>query len=151
MKFDHTYKMVLARKKDTTRRFVYPNDKPVYDSNGRITAVESEYNGLAYVRFKVGDERDIETRKRINVGSIRILEINQDEDVRQINEVELQREGGMNIYEFLLLWAAMYDKDAIKDHHISTEGIRKIVRRRPDHLYKAWVVRFELVSENNLF
>lgn len=77
---------------------------------------------------------------------IRILDI-WEEDVRNISVGDAFAEGfGINEYEpvfdFLDTWANFYDKSALKN----PVDWGKRLKERPDNLYHAWALKFEVVK-----
>jgi hypothetical protein len=85
-------------------------------------------------------------RGKAAVAHIRILAIHH-QDVRHIDNLGAQLEGFSGIDDFLYTWAFMHDKSHVR--YIEKNEIQPILRsywQRPDILYQAWVLTFELVK-----
>lgn len=89
---------------------------------------------------------------------IRILSIWR-EDVRQICSEDVESEGFQDIGDFLETWAKMHDKPLYKKYEGMLmanrdtleiwpvwEMMQEEMQTRPDHMYDAWTLTFELVK-----
>jgi hypothetical protein len=82
-------------------------------------------------------------RGKKQVARIRVLDRRR-EDVRNISEADAMAEGFSNDRLFLMTWCEFYDPrglDILNQYSGESLGILTI---RPDHLYDAWALTFEL-------
>jgi hypothetical protein len=154
-------KQILARRKIETRRPVKPGDSVAYlASNGKhYPRLASELSPEINIRrvyrgrrllWEIGRTYAIcPGRGKPQVARFRLLDIRR-EDVRDISEADVIREGFAHKYEFLWVWCDFYDPSMV-ERILNCEYVPELVdhcpvflRQRPDELYDAWALTFEL-------
>lgn len=154
MLFIHTIEQVLAQKKRQTSRLWKPDyvfSWSDYEEPNQIVLSQKAWDAGKIRRlYYVGQELAVQAgRGQKGIARIRITELAK-RDVRDFTEEDIRREGFESIHEFLRVWVSMHDKWLYKKiEHFSqpTNLTGAITDNRPDELYTALVIRFELVAE----
>lgn len=148
---------VLDREKTQTRRPVKPGQHPgvITDASLEFIPVGNGYGDILNVHtlagrmvYEVGkDYAACPGRGKHQQGRIRILDI-REEDVRTICSEDVIAEGFQDVLEFFKVWCGFYDPLAYKFLCAVNDPLRvdDLLSDRPDHLYQAWALTFELVN-----
>lgn len=167
MIFKFSIDKVLSGEKTQTRRLVKP-DQRHFKVWGHRTKKElaQTMQGIAQemmmdkkrVIYQVGKTYAVQpNRGKTAMGRIKLLEIRQ-EDVRKITREDAIADGFTGEREFLEAWCTMYDPvmagweyilstgDSLIDYSSNSEWWETVLSR-PDNLYQAWVLTFELCQE----
>lgn len=163
MIFQHTHDLVVKETKTQTRRLYKEGDYGWMcgqDDNGKFfySQVSNQQGDKIVNRWTVGKTYAVQPgRGQKSIARIHILSI-QRQDVRQISFEDSRAEGFIDRSHFMLTWCNMHDKklnvlwcDCFQWEQDGEwrEGLEKFyefLNTRPDHLYKAWILNFELVK-----
>jgi len=133
---------ILARKKTQTRRLVKPGD--AWEQTGhRFDAVIRNGRTL----WRVGQTYAVcPGRGKPQVARFRLLRIRR-EDVRDISQGDAIAEGFENELGFWETWCGFYDPKGWEILAKPFLGHWSVFKHRPDELYRAWALTFELVEQ----
>ena len=139
MIFQHTIENVLNGTKAQTSRIVKPGEYAAGTEIGVISAVAT-HNKQA-LKWQVGNTYAVQPgRGQKAVARIRILQIRQ-MDVREWDRYTAEPEKCGGLVGFWELWCTMHDPYSL------TYALTPFyLSMRPDELYQAWVLNFELVK-----
>jgi hypothetical protein len=153
MIFQFTLPQVLAGSKVQTSRiwkdnYALVDDEPL-TGNKVYSTVESKY-AIARKLHYIGQVLSVQpARAAKGVAKIRVLELAK-RDVRYFTKEDIKREGFSDFRQFIQVWSSMHDKWLYKKAMRETFDFFDAVGVRPDELYTALVIRFELVEEKVL-
>lgn len=149
--------MILAGRKTQTRRPVKEGDyaliaarfKTRVNNTGDLEFVEPEkIVGVKRMRRRLWNLNHTYAicpgRGKPQVARFRLLAIRQ-EDVRNISVMDSVAEGFVNEIDFWKTWCGFYDPPALAMKHF---GVQKL-QTRPDELYDAWALTFELADKQS--
>jgi hypothetical protein len=155
MIFAHTIEQVLLARKVQTARIWKDN----YSVSGwrddgspslKIIEVSSVSKATLFDTRKlyyVGQVLSVQPKRGAKgVAKIRVLELAK-RDVRYFTKEDIKREGFSDYRQFIQVWCSMHDKWLYKKAMRETFDFFDAVGVRPDELYTALVIRFELVTE----
>ena len=150
MIFQHTFQKVLDGTKTQTRRRITGDWVRGTGDIAIDCVLVADKTGKYRKKHYVGQELAVQPgRGKKQVARIRITAIRR-EDVRDISDEDGQAEGFLGLCDFAKTWHRMHDTD---DHVISKivssmsrETWRHLTRDKPDGMFDAWVLEFELVQ-----
>jgi hypothetical protein len=154
MIFSHTIEQVLLARKVQTARIWKDNYK--FGSNHETlhelpkTLYTVSSAGAIRTQYQVGQELAVQpARGSKGIARIRVTELAK-RDVRTFTGEDVKREGFSDFRQFIQVWSSMNDKWLYKKAMRETFDFFDAVGVRPDELYTALVIRFELVEEKVL-